>query len=55
MSKELRVETYKAAFDALEETNLCTKHMEYHGQKSKDCTPQKRVLIKVKEDEVKNV
>lgn len=37
----------KAAVRAMKATNLCTKHMEYHGQKYKSCTPQERVMIKL--------
>lgn len=37
-----------AILKTLKDTNLCIKHMEYHGQKFKNCTPQKRVLIEVK-------
>lgn len=40
----------KAVLKAVEETNLCMLHMEYHGQKFKDCTPQKRKVIKLKEN-----
>lgn len=40
----------KAALKAIKATNLCLKHMEYHGQKFKDCEPQKRTLFKVKQD-----
>ena len=35
----------KAAIKAVRLTNLCTKHMEYHGQKFEDCTPEERVII----------
>ena len=37
----------KAAVKAMKATNLCMKHMKYHGQKYASCTPQERVLIKV--------
>ena len=39
---------HEAALKAMEATNLCTKHMQYHGQKTPQCTPQKRVMIEVK-------
>ena len=38
---------HEAALKAMKATNLCMLHMEYHGQKTKDCTPQKRVMIEV--------
>lgn len=38
---------HKAALKAIKATNLCTKHMQYHGQKYKDCTPQERILIEL--------
>lgn len=41
----------KAALKAIEKTNLCMKHMKYHGQKHPDCTPQERVLIKLEGEE----
>ena len=37
----------KAALKAVKETNLCTKHMKYHGQQTKDCTPEERILVKI--------
>lgn len=37
----------EAALKAVELTNLCMKHMKYHGQKYKSCTPQRRIIIKV--------
>lgn len=47
--KALRMdEIDRAALKAMVATNLCMKHMEYHGQKYKSCTPQKRVMIRVK-------
>ena len=37
----------KAALKAIKATNLCMLHMKYHGQKTKECTPQERVLIEL--------
>lgn len=48
MSNTIKDEIDKAALKAIEATNLCMKHMQYHGQKYKDCTPQKRKLVRVK-------
>lgn len=47
-------ELEEAMTKAMIATNLCMKHMEYHGQKFEDCTPQERVLIKAKKPPVKN-
>lgn len=38
---------HEAAIKAMKATNLCTKHMEYHGQKQADCTTQERQMIKL--------
>ena len=46
MNKE---ELDKAVLKAVELTNLCMLHMEYHGQKTPECTPQQRRVIKLKE------
>jgi len=40
----------EAARKAVELTDLCKLHMEYHGQQTPDCTPEKRVLITFKPD-----
>lgn len=44
----------KAAVKAMKLTNLCIKHMEYHGQKFKDCTPQERVMIRLSQRPTKD-
>lgn len=41
----------EAVIKAIKATNLCTLHMEYHGQKTKKCTPQERTLVKIKPKE----
>lgn len=41
-------EIHKTALKAMRLTNYCTKHGLYHGQKYKNCTPQKRVMIVIK-------
>lgn len=40
----------EAARKAVELTNLCKLHMEYHGQQTPECTPEERVLITPKLD-----
>ena len=40
-------EIHKAALKAMELTNFCALHREYHGQAGKDCTPQERVMVEV--------
>ena len=47
MGKDLWSKLDEAAIKAVAETNLCTKHMKYHGQQTKDCTPQERMIIQV--------
>lgn len=42
-------ELHEMAVKAMVATNLCMKHMKYHGQKTKDCTPQERVMIRLKQ------
>jgi len=37
----------KVVLKAVELTNLCMIHMEYHGKKYADCVPQQRVVVKV--------
>lgn len=37
----------EAAVKAIRATNFCLKHRQYHGQKFKSCTPQRRTLVKI--------
>lgn len=48
---DLIEEINKIAAKAVKATNLCTLHMQYHGQSTKECTPQERVIIEVKQED----
>lgn len=50
--EDSRDEINQAALKAMELTNLCLKHMKYHGQKYKSCTPQKRIMVRITEGQV---